>query len=116
MHPIGNEIEVPTDQVEREFKKRARPGFTGQVRLTTRVRPDAAAAVEFIPEEREVQGSRAETRSPELFLDRPTEREMEVSAKIIQNRHKFRLGMQLTQIVGNFKDGHLNTIEFITVG
>jgi|ERR1700683_3234189 len=121
MHPVANEVEVSTDQVERYFLQWAKPGFTGQRKVFVRVLPEAGLKVEFIPTGNEVQRARSsENRTPEnLFngrLHEPTERETLVSVGIVQNRHRFRIGMRLTAVLGHFVDGKLTGFEWETIG
>ena len=117
MHTIASEIEVPTSQVEAELERRAVPGFTGQVTVWLRVRPEAAASVWFTTEEREVKAvGRQRCISPPFDPGAPpTDRQMKVRAELAQQRHRFRLAISLSKVVGDFVDGELRKIEFVTV-
>lgn len=117
MHPVANEVEVPTDQVERYLLQWAKPGYTGQREIYLRVRPEAGLQVEFIPTGNEVEKvGRQPTISPPLFKDEPTERQLTVGAMIVQNRHRFRIGVRLARITAHFNDGRLVQLEWGTVG
>lgn len=117
MHPVAYEVDVPTERVERYLLQWAKPGFTGQRTIFLRVRSEAGLAVEFFAEGNEVdkvQGPRPNLTPPIFGKGDPTEREMEVGAKIAQNKHRFRIGTKLTRIVAHFVDGRLKQLEWGT--
>jgi len=120
MHPVANEVPVPTDQVETALLALAERRFTGRARLALRVRPEAALAVELLPPEAtESQriGDKAPQLSPELFRNgEASTRELKVKQLLISNAYRFRLGMKLTAVVCDFKEGILVTAQWITVG
>ena len=56
MCQIVSEVPVPTDAIDRELSGIAQRRFTGRVKLSLRVRPEAALAVEILaPETTEMQ-------------------------------------------------------------
>jgi hypothetical protein len=120
MHPVANEVLVPTESVERALLGFAERRFTGRVELSFRVKPEAALDVEVLPpqaSETQRIGDRAPSASPNLFRPTgPSERELIVKQLLTANAHRFRLGMKLTGIVCDFKDGNLNSAQWITVG
>ncbi len=121
MHPVANEVDVPTEEVERYLMQWAKPGYTGQREIHLKVLPEAGLQVQFIPMGNEVQRTKEnENRSPELrFGDRPsqpTEREIMVRVGIAQNKHRFRIGMKLTRVLAHFQDGKLMGFEWGTIG
>lgn len=122
MHPVANEVEVPTDEVEKYLMQWARPGYTGQREIHLRVLPEAGLKVQFIPTGNEIQRTKgdAPTCSPELnFGSRsmePTERETMVRVGLARNKHRFRIGMRLTRVLANFQDGKLMGFEWGTIG
>ena len=119
MHPVANEVEVPTDEVERYLMQWARPGYTGQREIHLRVRPEAGLQVEFIVVGNEVQRIKAEpSRSPEGLFGQtePTERQLMVRVGLAQNKHRFRIGMKLTRVLAHFQDGKLMGFEWGTIG
>jgi hypothetical protein len=120
MHPVANEVEVSTEQVEKYLLQWAKPGYTGQRRIFVKVLAEAGTQVVFVPTGNEVQRTKEPSQpiSPRLFGDQslPTERETMVRVGIAQNKHRFRLGMKLTAVVANFQDGRLMGFEWETVG
>jgi hypothetical protein len=120
MHPVSNEVPVPTDQIEKKLLEFAHRKFTGRVRLTTRVRPAAALEVEILPPEvteTTRPGDRKLNISPDCFSDdRPTERELIIRREMVVNEYRFRLVMRLISVVCDFKEGTLNSAQWITVG
>jgi hypothetical protein len=120
MHPVANEVEVSTEQVEKYLLQWAKPGYTGQRRVYVKVLAEAGSQVVFIPSGNEVQRTKAppSEMSPNVFGDSnlPTERETMVRVGIAQNKHRFRLGMKLTAVLANFVDGRLMGFEWETVG
>lgn len=118
MHPVANEVDIPTEQVEKLLMQFARPGFTGQREILFRVKEEAGLAVEFIPEVNEVQsasGQRSNSSPPNLFSERahvPTERELTVRQVIAQNRYRFRIGTKLVRLLAHFVDGQLMKTEW----
>src|SRR6266853_6417692 len=117
-HPVANEVPVPTEAIERELKRYAVPGFTGRRIVHLRVRPEAALSVEILPEAVETQriGDRKGMVSPETVFDHrePTERELIVKQLLSANDYRFRLGMRLTAVVGDFTDGKLLSAQWVT--
>jgi hypothetical protein len=120
MHPTACEVQVPTDEIEKLLERRAVPGFTGSVSLNLKLCAEAALAVSFTTEEREVQGGKNYPRSPEMHFGpgdaQPTERVLKVRQHLARNRDRFRLMVKPTRIVANYVDGNLNSLELITVG
>lgn len=121
MHPVANEVDVPTDQVERYLLQWAKPGYTGQREIYLRVLPEAGLHVEFVASGNEIQRAKGnEMRSPQLNFSHlpsePSERELMVRAGLAQNKHRFRIGMKLTRVLANFQDGKLMGLEWGTVG
>ena len=120
MHPVANEVEVPTDEVERYLMQWAKPGYTGQREIHLRVLPEAGLQVQFIPVGNEVQRAKSEaSHSPEnLFgpAHEPTERQLMVRVGLSQNKHRFRIGMKLTRVLAHFQDGKLMGFEWGTIG
>jgi hypothetical protein len=117
MHTVASEVELPTDQLQAELERRAVPGFTGQVTIWLRVKPEAAASVWFTTEEREVKvaGKQRCISPPFDGANPPTERQMKVRAEIARERHRFRLAVSLSKVIGDFVDGDLRKIELISV-
>lgn len=122
MHIVANEVEVPTEEVERYLLRWAKPGYTGQRTIHVRVLPEAGLHVAFFPYGNEVQRIKGQNGSMSplgIFSSQPTEpteREIMVKVGIAQNKHRFRLGMKLTQVLANFQDGRLMGFEWGTEG
>lgn len=125
MRPVANEVLVPVDRAFRELRRFARPGFTGQARLPIRVKSEAALDVEFGP----VQALESQPgttggnaiHSPsfrQVFEggSELTERELRLSEKLNENACRLKLTMNVTAIIGHFKDGTLNTFSLEMVG
>src|SRR5260370_37981789 len=98
MHPVANEVAVPTEAIERELLGFAERRYADRVRLPLRVKPEAALAVEVLPAEAtETQrpGDAKPFISPNLFRPTaPTERELIVKHLLAANAYRFRLGMR----------------------
>jgi hypothetical protein len=120
MHPVANEVPVPTDGIERELLVLAEKKFHGRARLTLRVKPEAALSVEVLPPaatETQRIGDRAQNASPELFTSgQPTTRELIVRQFVTANAYRFRLGMKLTAVICDFDHGRLCSAQWETVG
>lgn len=120
MHPVANEVPVPTDGIERELLALAERRFTGRARLTLRVKPEAGLDVEVLPTEATEtvrMGDRAPQMSPQVFHSGPpTERELAVRELLTKNAYRFRLTLRLVSLVCDFKEGLLLSTQFVTVG
>jgi len=108
MHPVSNQVEIPTEQIEQALVSRAVPGFTGSVTIGVRVLPTAALEIEYPIETRTVQQIGV-TR--DLLPAITNERVARVRRMLAENAAKFRLGTKLSAIVGNFKNGELSSLE-----
>jgi hypothetical protein len=120
MHQVASEVPVPTDAVERELLAMATRRFTGRVKLTLRVKPEAALCVELLPPETtesERVGGRSVLRSPDLF-PRPesSERGLLITRFLHENAERFRLVVKPAVVVFDFKEGTLGNAQWITVG
>jgi hypothetical protein len=120
MHSVAHEVAIPTEQVERELQRRARPGFNGSVTINLRLKPEAALSVWFTVESREVtKTGRQDCTSPErgqLFGNgNPTERELMIRAELARQQHRFRLATSLSKVIGHFEDGKLQKVEYLDV-
>lgn len=120
MHPVANEVPVSTEQILELLRPYAVPGFTGQVRVPVRVKPEAALDLEFGPAQvTESQGTGSRARSQpwaEINSREPTEREMKVAVKLAENASRFKLGMKITAIVAYFGDGGMNRFDLEMIG
>lgn len=119
MHPVTNETPVPIDAVERELLAAAGRRFTGRVRLSLRVKPEAALAVELLPPETtETQrpGER-QARSPEVFPGpEATERGLVVTRFLRANAERFRLVVKPAIFICDFKEGTLGSVQWVNQG
>jgi len=119
MHPVANQIPVPTDAIERELLAVASRRFTGRIKLSLRLKPEAALSVELMdPETIENQrpGERI-LRSPDVFDDlATTERGLLVTRFLRANSERFRLVVRPAFVVCDFKEGTLGSVQWITVG
>jgi hypothetical protein len=120
MHPVANEVPVPTDGVERELLALAEKKFHGRARLVLRVKPEAALAVEVLPPatfESQRIGDRAANLSPDIFgSGQPNTRELIVRQFVTANAYRFRLGMKVTAVVCDFDRGRLCSAVWEGVG
>jgi hypothetical protein len=119
MHPVANEVPVPTDQIERELLAMSQRRFTGRVRLSLRVKPEAALAVELLPPhttETQRPGERP-LRSPDVFPGpESTERALLISRFLHQNAERFRLVVKPAVVTCDFKEGTLGNVVWDTLG
>ena len=113
MHPVANQVEIPTEKISEVLERAAVPGFTGSVTVHLRVRPTAGFEVEFITE-----------KLVSLQINKPSEPEMplvtnarvaKVRRMLTENRHRFFMGTKLSKILANFTDGELRKFELIEV-
>jgi hypothetical protein len=120
MHPVVNEVPIPTDAIEKELLLYAERKFTGRLELSFRVKPEAALSVEVLPPkaiESQHLGDRQAASAPPLFRQaQPSQRELIVKQLLVQNAYRFRLGMKLTGLICDFKEGTLNATQWVTVG
>lgn len=121
MDATASQVEVPIEQVEREFEKCAVPGFTGSMVVYLRVKPEAALAIVFSTEQTEVKRNGGNgNRSPEfsrVFGDpsQPTERQLKVRQWLSQEKHRFRLMVTVTRVIADYVDGELRDMKFVRV-
>lgn len=117
MHTVANEVPVPVDAIERELLALAGHRFTGRVRLSLRVKPEAALSVELLPPETtetERPGERV-NRSPDVFPGREaTERQLRVTQFLRTNAERFRLVVKPAEVVCDFKEGTLGSVQWVT--
>lgn len=120
MHPVANEVPVPTDGVERELLLLAERKFHGRAKLVLRVKPEAALSVEVMPPatiESQRIGDRPQNSSPQLFVSgETTTRELIVRQFVVANAYRFRLGMKLTAVICDFDHGKLCNAQWEAVG
>jgi hypothetical protein len=111
MHPVANQVEIPTDKLSEAMEKCAVPGFTGDFTGHLRVLPTAGFEVEFLFEKRiNIQVNKSD--DPE----RPhvtNARVAKVRRVLLENAHRFRLGTKLARVFGTFVDGELRRFEVI---
>ena len=118
MHPVANEVEVPTEQMEKYLMECVRKRFTGQCKIHIRVLQEAGEQVVFFPTGREIDrvGFKRCISPPLEFGSGPIELEQIVQKKLAENKDRFRLGMRLHAVLANFVDGRLMGFEWETVG
>jgi hypothetical protein len=118
MHPVSNEVDVSTEQVEKYLMECVRKRFTGQCKIHARVLEEAGQQVVFIPTGREIDkvGTKRSAIPPLDFGTGPIELEKIVQVKLAENKDRFRLGMRLHAVLANFVDGRLMGFEWETVG
>ena len=118
MHPVANQVPVPTNQIERELLAMARRRFTGRVKLSLRVKPEAALSVELLdPETTETQrlGDNP-LRSPDCFPGtESTEHELTITRWLHQNADRFRLVVKPSTVICDFKEGMLGNVQWVTM-
>ena len=119
MHPVTNQVLVPTEAIERELLAVAQRRFTGRVQLSLRLKPEAALSVEVLePETTEWQrpGERL-FRSPDVFPGpEATERGLMVTRFLRANAERFRLVVRPAIFICDFKEGTLGNVQWITNG
>lgn len=119
MHQVANEVPVPTDQIERELLAMAQRRFTGRVRLSLKVKPEAALAVELLPPhttETQRPGERP-LRSPDCFPGtEATERALQITRFLHLNADRFRLVVKPAVVTCDFKEGTLGNVVWDTLG
>jgi hypothetical protein len=120
MHPVANEVQVPTEGVEDALRPFVLRRFTGRVRVPLRVKPEAALCVEVLDPEA-IETTRLNEKkniAPDDVFDSANARAREMVAHqfLREHAHRFRLRMNLTHVVCDLKDGRLNSAQWITVG
>lgn len=113
MHPVANQVEIPTEKLSEALERCAVPGFTGNLIAHLRVLPTAAHEVEFRFE-----------KLTTLQINKPDEPETplvtnarvaKVRRMLLENQRLFRLGIPLSRVIGHFRDGELTRLEVIEV-
>lgn len=113
MHPVANQVEIPTEKISEALERCAVPGFTGNVTGHIRVLPSAAHEVEF----------RFETATT-LQINKPPDPEAplvtnarvaKVRRVLLENADRFRIGTPLSRVFASFVDGELRRFEVIEV-
>lgn len=112
MHPVANQVAIPTEKIEEVLCRKAIPGFTGSVTAWIIILPTAAHEVEFRFEtDTALQIQRNDDpETPHVTNARVAA----VRRAILENESLFRLGTKLKGIKFNFKNGDLlkcNAIE-----
>lgn len=111
MHPIANQVEIPTEQIEAALIARAVPGFKGSVSIGVRVKREAGLEVEFPIETRCFHQVNV---TKDLAMPTITnERVSRVRRMLMEHAHLFRLGTKLSQLVAHFDNGELQKLEVI---
>ena len=109
MHPVANQVDIPTDKIGEALERCAVPGFTGSVRGHIRVLPSAAHEVEFLFE-----------KSTTMQINKPVEPERpiitnarvaKVRTVLLEHAHLFRLGTPVSGFFATFVDGELRRFE-----
>ena len=116
MHPVANQVEIPTEKISEALERCAVPGFTGSLTGYLRVLPSAGLEVEF-SFEKEVLYQINKPTDPE----RPVvtnERVAKVRRMVREAAEKFRLGTSVNKIYASFTDGDLRKftvgeVEFV---
>jgi hypothetical protein len=118
MHPVANEVPVPTDAIERELLAMVQRRFTGRLKLSLRVRPEAALAIDLLaPETTEMwrPGERI-LRSPDVFPgEDASERGLLITQFLRNNAERFRLVVKPATFISDFKEGTLGNVQWNTV-
>ena len=121
MYPATNEVQVPTEGVEAALRPFVLKRFTGRVRVPLRVKPEAGLDVEVLePEATETTriGEPLRNYAPDdVFSSASAQaRDLILRQCFRENEYRFRLGMKLTHILCDFKEGRLNSAQWVTVG
>jgi|SRR5271166_5194279 len=113
MHPVANQVEIPTDKIAEKLCQEARPGFTGSVIARIRVLPTAAHEVEFTFEtKRTLQLSKnEEPETPHVTNARVAS----VRRALAENANLFRMGTPLAGVEAHFVDGELRKLHALEV-
>jgi hypothetical protein len=113
MHPVANQVEIPTDKISEALERCAVPGFTGSVTAHIRVLPSAAHEVEFRFEQATMVQINKPT-DPETPLV-TNARVNKVRRVLMENAQRFRLGTPLSRVLASFVDGELRKFEIVEV-
>jgi|ERR1700691_34978 hypothetical protein len=105
MHPVPNEVEIPTEKISEVLERSAVPGFTGSVTVHIRLLETAAHEVEFRFERKTVLQLQ-KPQDPE-FPHVTNARVASVRRALAENARLFRLRASITGVMANFKDGML---------
>jgi hypothetical protein len=113
MHPVANQVEIPTEKISEAFERCAVPGFTGNITGHIRVLPAAAFEVEFSFEKvATLQINKDDDPVQPLVTNA---RIAKVRRVLMENAHRFRLGTPLSRVFGSFVDGELRRFDVIEV-
>ena len=113
MHPVANQVEIPTEKISEAFERCAVPGFTGNITGHIRVLPSAALEVEFTFEKvATLQINKQDDPSTPLVTNA---RVAKVRRVLMENAGRFRIGTSLSRVFGSFVDGELRRFDVIEV-
>jgi hypothetical protein len=113
MHPVSNQVDIPTEKISEALEACAIPGFTGNITGYIRVLPTAANEVEFRFE-----------KAITLQINKPSEPELPVVTNarvakvrrvLLENAPRFKIGTPLSRVFASFVDGELRQFQVIEV-
>jgi len=110
---LTNELPLPIEKIEEALITFARPGMYGSVRIRLRLLPTAVFEIQQFTEYREI--TRPDVAKDEGPIKPSNERVNKVRNALQAKRHKFRLLAPVTELVGNFHDGSLSSLEVVEV-
>ena len=105
MHPVANQVEIPTEKISEALERCAVPGFTGSITGHVRVLKSAGLEVEFTFE-KEVALQINKQTDPERPIV-TNERVAKVRRMIQESADKFVLSAAVNKIYASFTDGDL---------
>lgn len=113
MHPVANQVEIPTEKISEAFERCAVPGFTGNITGHVRVLPSAAFEVEFrFEKEIAVQINKPmDPEAPHITNARVAK----VRRVLMESAGRFRLGTPVRGVFGSFVDGELRSFKVLEV-
>jgi len=113
MHPVANQVDIPTEKISEALEACAVPGFTGNITGHIRVLQSAAHEVEFRFE-----------KATTLQINKPTDPEQpmitnarvaKVRRVLLEHSDRFKLGTPLSRVFASFVDGELRQFQVIEV-
>jgi hypothetical protein len=106
-----NEVPISMDNIEQALLVFAIPGMWGSVRIRLKLLPTAAQEVMLAVEHRTV--TRLDVTKSEQHVIASNERYNRVRQCLAEKQHEFRVLCPISEVVGNFQDGKMSSVEIV---
>jgi len=110
----ANQVPIALDSIEQALLQFAYPGNYGSVRIQLTILPTAAREIMLDTEHRTV--TRLDHATTQQKINETNERFQRVRAAIAEQIREFRLSCPVSEIIANFQDGKIATLELVKSG